>query len=272
MGNLEAHIQALPRQRVKDNRWNGWKMEREEGNPQCLACSFLRSLITLAAFLLQPPNDSTTTRWKRFLLDGSHRHANDIYAPLPQKRAWHWVTAALLMVSCWTGDTTITSRAADRLLFQQGRKISAERLLEQGKREGASLGAKTVEWARGKMTSRRLSCRWIMSPLPLQVTRWSPMQSAPVSQTGQDKRSITICKPTHYLKQRRNSQSIRCKPRFERGTILSQSPAWWIEDDKARDLVWTSGAFWRKDSNLDWSIDQLRWHWRTGTSMSLIEA
>ena len=188
------------------------------------------------------------------------------------ERAWHWVTAALLMVSCWTGDTTITSRAADRLLFQQGRKISAERLLEQGKREGASLGAKTAEWARGKMTSRRLSCRWIMSPLTLQVTRWSPIQSAPVSQTGQDKRSITICKPTHYLKQRRNSQSIRCKPRFERGTILSQSPAWWIEDDKARDLVWTSGAFWRKDSNLDWSIDQLRWHWRTGTSMSSIEA
>ena len=30
---------------------------------------------------------------------------------------------------------------------------------KQGKKEGASLGAKTAEWARGKMTSRRLSCR-----------------------------------------------------------------------------------------------------------------
>ena len=55
------------------------------------------------------------------------------------ERAWPWVTAALLMVSCWTGDTTVTSRAADCPLFQQGRKISAGRLLEPGIYKGRGL-------------------------------------------------------------------------------------------------------------------------------------
>ena len=139
MGNLKAHIQALPHHRVTDNHWKIWEILWDGGNQQWWACNFPRSLITLAASLLQPPQRLNYQRDERDSSSMAVIVMQMTFTHLRHRKSMAWVTAALLMVSCWTGDTTVTSRAADRPLFQQGRKISAGWLLEPGIYKGRVL-------------------------------------------------------------------------------------------------------------------------------------
>ena len=132
------------------------------------------------------------------------------------------------MVSCWRGEITVTSNAVGFPRFQQGKKISAGRELDDDTRDGTSfLGAKAADWAAEKMVSLRELCRWMRSPLPLQPTWWSPKPSVTTWQTGQVDPSWHIWTPSQYHKHNRKSWSWICRPRTLEGTTFSQSPAWW---------------------------------------------
>ena len=85
--------------------------------------------------------------------------------------------AASSMVSCWTREITVTSRAVGLPRFQQGRKMSAGREVDPGMREAVSfIGASAADWAAEKSTSRvsesclHYPCRW-HDDLPLNQ-RW----------------------------------------------------------------------------------------------------
>ena len=111
-------------------------------------------------------------------------------------------------------------------------------------------------------------CQWILSGLPPQPTWWSPKRSAPDLQTEHIPLSSNIWSPSQYCKQKWNSRSCRWRPRDGEGMTSSQSPAWWIAEERARDLDRVSGAEASGASKEAWSMARERLCWIRGTSIS----
>ena len=92
------------------------------------------------------------------------------------------LTDACWVVNFFREEITVTSRAAGLPFFQQGRHRSAGRELTSGIDDGTSFlgggGGKAADCAATSRTPLSESWRWMQSPLPPQLTRWSLKQSA----------------------------------------------------------------------------------------------
>ena len=145
---------------------------------------------------------------------------------------------------------TVTSSAAGLPRVQQSRYTSAGWELAPGISAGTFLlGARTADRVAENKAILKESCWWILSPLPPQLTWWSPNLPVETWQTGQTDPSSSVLTHSQYCRQRQNSiWSWRCSPREVEGTTRNQFPAWEIGEERARALSWILGTVFARRS------------------------
>ena len=134
-----------------------------------------------------------------------------------------WSVGCIMTVCYCRGEITCTSNAAGWPRLQVGRRMSAGLERESGTTLIASRkGARAADWEAENKTLRIALWHVILSPLPPHPTWCSPNSSAVFQHSGQVYGPLWSGTPSQYLRQQRNSQSCRCRPKADEDTSFSQ--------------------------------------------------